>query len=200
MIVDLTMDISEKTFPFPGSPFAEIYNISTVDKDGSNVRRVSINSHFGTHIDAPYHMQADGKKLDEYPASTFVGEARVVDVVGIKQITEEHVPADIETPILIFRTGHSDNRASEKYFENNPVLTPSAAEAIVSTDVKIVGIDSFTVDDPPYTVHHIFFKKEILILENLINLNKLGQRARLIIAPLKLTNADGAPTRVFAEV
>ncbi|MFH1829701.1 MAG: cyclase family protein [Pseudomonadota bacterium] len=200
MIIDLTMDVSEETFPFPGCPGAEICYISTVDEGGSNVKKISLNSHFGTHVDAPYHMLADGKKLDEYDANTFVGQASIVDVVGKKQITEEHVPSDISVPILIFKTRHSNNYKSQQYFSNNPVLTKDAAEAIARTGVKIVGLDSFTVDNKPYTVHKILFKKNILILENLVGLDKLGEHAKFIVAPLKLTNADGAPARVFAEV
>jgi kynurenine formamidase len=37
-----------------------------------------------------------------------------------------------------------------------------------------------------------------LILENLANLDRLPDRVELVIAPLKVRGANGAPARVFA--
>ena len=62
-----------------------------------------------------------------------------------------------------------------------------------------MGIDSFTPDNAPYTVHKILFRNGILILENLMNLDKVPNGAKIIIAPLKLTDSEGAPVRVIAE-
>ena len=63
--------------------------------------------------------------------------------------------------------------------------------------MKIVGIDSFSPDNEPFEVHKMFFKNEILIVENLVNLEKLnGKRFKCYIFPLKIQDADGAPCRV----
>lgn len=200
MIIDLTMEVSEKIPPFPGDPKAKFEYIATIAKHGCNERRISINSHFSTHIDSPYHMLEDGKKLEEFPREIFFGDATIIDVRNILKITKNYIPKKISTRLLLFYTGHTDNIHSPDYFKKNPVLTPDAAEEIIQHEVKIVGIDSFTPDNYPYTVHKILFRKDILILENLINLGRLKKRCKLYIAPLHLIDADGAPARVFAEV
>ena len=199
MIIDLTMEVSEKIPPFPGDPKAIFENIATIAKHDCNERRFSINSHFSTHIDSPYHMLEEGKKLEEFPPETFFGDATIIDVRNISKITKVYMPKKIMTQFLLFYTGHSDNIRSPDYFKKNPVLTPDAAEEIIKHGVKIVGIDSFTPDNYPYTFHKILFRKNILILENLINLSRLKKHCKLYIAPLNLINADGAPTRVFAK-
>ena len=69
MIIDLTMNLFNDVVPFPGFEPPEIKDVTTVSKEGWNVRRVSTNTHFATHIDAPYHMLPDGKRLEEYVMS-----------------------------------------------------------------------------------------------------------------------------------
>ncbi len=200
MIIDLTMEVSEKIPPFPGDPKAKFENIATIAKQGCNEKRFSINSHFSTHIDSPYHMLEEGKKLEEFPPETFFGDATIIDVRNISKITKVYIPKKISTRFLLFYTGHSDNIHSPDYFKKNPVITSDAAEEIIQHEIKIVGIDSFTPDNYPYNVHKILFGKDILILENLINLDKLPKRCKVYVAPLNLTDADGAPARVFAEI
>ena len=79
-IVDLTLPIDIKTPTFPGGPKPEIKQVATIRVDGWNEKRITIGSHFSTHIDAPFHMLEEGKKLDDYPIDKFIGEAMVIDV------------------------------------------------------------------------------------------------------------------------
>jgi kynurenine formamidase len=37
-----------------------------------------------------------------------------------------------------------------------------------------------------------------LIIENLSNLDRLPERTRVVVAPMKVRGANGAPARVFA--
>ncbi|MBI1970857.1 cyclase family protein [Candidatus Woesearchaeota archaeon] len=63
--------------------------IATIEKDGWNEKRLTFNSHFSTHIDAPIHMLEDGKTLSDFPVETFIGGAIVIDVCGQKKITAD---------------------------------------------------------------------------------------------------------------
>lgn len=200
MLIDLTMEVSEKTPVFPGDPKPEFHVIETIKQGGCNQRRFSINSHFSTHIDAPYHMLADGEKLNDFPIESFMGEAAIIDVRGVPEIRKQHVPNLGGKPIIFFHTGHSKHAFSEKYFQDNPVIGIAAAEELVRQKVRIVGLDSFTPDNTPYLVHKLLFKNDILIVENLVSLEKVGDVCNITIAPLNLTQADGAPCRVWAEV
>lgn len=200
MIVDLTMEVCEQTPQFPGDPPFESKIMATIAVQGWNARRVSFNSHFSTHVDAPFHMLGSGRKLDEFPAESFIGAASVIDVRGRARIGRDSLPPGRLTSMVLFRTGHSGRRHDKSYFAGNPVLDEAVACEIVGRGVRLVGIDSFTVDNAPYAVHQIFFAADVLILENLINLDRLSGEFRLIVAPLALRHADGAPARVYAEI
>ena len=199
MYIDLTLEISSKIPPFPGDPRMESRNLFTIKKHGVNEKRISFNSHFSTHIDAPFHMLANGKRLEEFEPDCFIGHAQVIDVRGQKLITSDLLPK-ITAPIIFFYTNHITNIFGKNYFKSNPVITDDTARSLVKSHVRIVGIDSFTPDNFPYEAHKILFAQNILIVENLTNLRLIGKKCHVIIAPLKLTDADGAPARIFAQI
>ncbi len=200
MIVDMTLPIDGRTPNFPGDPPVAITQCSTVEKDGIGKKMLSFHSHFSTHIDAPSHMVARGKTLSDYPVERFVGDAVVLDVRGQQEIVTGLQGVE-EGDIVFFLTGHSDRVYEPEYFRDNPVLSPETAEALVRRKVKIVGLDTPTPDNAPYTLHKLFFEHDILIVENLVNLEALaGKRFRCYALPLKITDGDGAPCRVIGIV
>ncbi len=196
---DLTMPLSEKTPVFPGDPPAEFRSMA---QDGCNQKQLSFSSHFGTHMDAPYHMLDDGKKLSDYPVDRFVGLALVFDVRGQNEIrlSEVELGRIQSGEFVFFFTGHSDKAFLPGYFENNPVIPLDTAEALIDAGVTLVGLDSFTPDNVPYSVHKLLFRHDVLILENLVDLADLaGKRVEVVVAPLPILNGDGAPCRVLAR-
>jgi len=83
-------------------------------------------------------------------------------------------------------------------------LSVSAAKYLASKKINLVGIDSPSIDlgkDSKFSVHQIFAKKGMLIVENLANLDKIkSSKFRLVVLPLKLKNATGSPVRAVAFV
>ena len=50
-----------------------IQELSSINKDcSSNNTKISIPTHFGTHLDFPYHFSMDGKTGDQYKAKDFI--------------------------------------------------------------------------------------------------------------------------------
>jgi len=197
MIFDLTMPIDGRTPTFPGDPKQEIKQIATIKKNKWNAKRLAFNSHFATHIDAPSHMLENGKTLTDYPLEKFVGEAIVLDVRGKKEI-EADLTNVKEGDIIFFLTNHSKKAYDKDYFKNNPVITEKTTQQLINKKISIVGLDSFTPDNEPFLIHKMLLKKDILIVENLVNLEKLaGKRFKCFILPLNIQDADGAPCRVI---
>lgn len=62
----------------------------------------------------------------------------------------------------------------------------------------MLSVDSY--DSTDFAIHHILFEGGKLIVENLINLDKLPQEFLFIAAPLKYNDADGSPIRAMAIV
>ncbi|MFO8077961.1 MAG: cyclase family protein, partial [Thermoplasmatota archaeon] len=199
MLIDLTQYIDEQSTVYPGTPPVQISQIARIEKQGFNEQQISISTHTSTHIDAPYHMLSKGKPLSAYPIEYFIGKAVVINVCDQQQIKADlgNVEKD---DIVFFNTGHQSQCHTSDYFSNPPVISRKTAEELIKKHVRIVGIDSFTVDSHPYPVHHLFFNHDICIVEGLIHLEQILQhRFRCYILPLKLRKSDGAPCRVIAE-
>jgi kynurenine formamidase len=194
---DFTMVMDNFTPIFPGDKKQEIVQESTIAKDGWNDKRLSFNSHFSTHIDAPIHMVEGAKSLTDFPIERFMGEAIIIDVRGQSEINTADLSTVKAGDIVFFFTGQTDKAGSEDFFKNNPVITEAMAKKLIKKKVRIVGLDSYTPDNAPFTVHKMLFRKDIMIVENLVGLKQLsGKRFMCYIMPLKIRDADGAPCRV----
>ena len=75
---DLSHDFDENTYHPIG--YAHFQNIQTYPSHGCRYAIVTLSLHFGTHIDAPWHMLERGKRLDEINIAELIGDALIVDV------------------------------------------------------------------------------------------------------------------------
>ena len=200
-VIDLTMPIDARTPVYPGDSKPRIWQKSTVAKDSCNTKGLEISSHFGTHIDSPFHILQNGKNLDDFPLSNFIGKAVVLD--ARKSDSKKEIIADTSkadgADFVFFCTGNSNNCYSENYFENSTSISLQTAKELVAKKVKIVGIDCLSPDNEPFATHRELLGNDVLIVENLVNLKGLiGKKFECIIMPLKIADADGAPCRVVA--
>lgn len=107
MYVDLTMEVSPRTPVYPGDPAILVETVAEFAKDGWNERRLICQSHVSTHIDAPFHMQDDGQKLDDFPIESFIGPAQIIDARGHNPIKAEHLSELDDSKIVLLRTDHT---------------------------------------------------------------------------------------------
>ena len=212
-ILDLTLTISNKIPTFPGSPQPKLIPWENVRDDGYNLEFLFMSTHTGTHMDAPYHFLEKGAKIHEISLKKLVSEAVLIQ--SKKKDGESITKTDIQKfekkhgkitsfSSVIFYTGWQRNLQKKYYFEKNPGLSVSAAKYLASKKINLVGIDSPSIDlgtDSKFSVHQIFAKKGILIVENLANLEKIkSSKFHLVVLPLKLKNATGSPVRAIAFV
>ena len=210
--IDLTLTISESIPGFPGSPKPQLIPWSDLKEDGYNLELLFFSSHTGTHIDAPYHFDRHGIKIHQIPINRLVGKAIIIKLSKSKNsaitkldITKfEKRNGVIPTnSSVFFYSGWQKNLHKNNYFVENPGLDSSAAKYLVSKKINLVGIDSPSIDlgkDESFSVHQILSKKNILIVENLANLDKIPSKEfNFTILPLKLKNATGSPVRAIAS-
>ena len=212
-IIDLALTISDKIPAFPGSPRPHFIPWEKIKDDGYNLELLFMSSHTGTHIDAPHHFLKKGAKIHEISLKKLVSEA--VLIKSRKKRNETITKTDIQKfekkhgkiasfSSVIFLTGWQKNLQKKYYFTKNPGLSASAANYLASKKVSLVGIDSPSIDlgtDSKFSVHQIFAKKGILIVENLANLEKIkSSKFHLVVLPLKLKGATGSPVRAIAFV
>jgi len=212
-IIDLTLTVSDEIPTFPGSPQPSFIPWENVKEDGYNLELLFLSTHTGTHMDAPYHFLEKGAKIHEISLKKLVSEA--VLIKSKKKDGESITKTDIQKfekkhgkiasfSSVIFYTGWQRNLQKKYYFTKNPGLSVSAAKYLASKKINLVGIDSPSIDlgkDSKFSVHQIFAKKGILIVENLANLEKIkSSKFHLVVLPLKLKNATGSPVRAIAFV
>ena len=212
-IIDLTLTVSDKIPTFPGSPQPNFIPWENIKEDGYNLEVLFLSSHTGTHMDAPHHFLEKGAKIHEISLKKLVSEAALIQCRknGGQSITKTDIQkfeknhGKIENfSSVIFYTGWQRNLQKKYYFTKNPGLSVSAAKYLTSKKISLVGIDSPSIDlgkDPKFSVHKIFAKKGVLIVENLANLDKIKSPTfHLVVLPLKLKNATGSPVRAIAFV
>lgn len=206
-VIDLTHAFNNSISIYPGGKPPVIENIMTVEKDGAAEKHLSMDSHMGTHMDAPAHMIAHGRTLDSYAPSDFLGKALVIDVSHLEErIGFEDIlpfgPWLQDVKFVFFKTGWSKHWGKPEYLKGFPALTKKAANWLCEQRVRGVGIDAISIDyidTKDFPVHKILLACEMFIIENLTNLDKLPEKAfEVACLPMKIENADGAPARVMA--
>jgi len=201
---DITALVSDETpncWPGEHHKFSHHYARSFNAGDTVNVSRISCSLHLGTHVEAPFHKDESGKKLDAFPLNSFVGKAMVIDLTNVEKCITEGDLKSLELgdcDICLLKTRNSallemSNRANEL-----TCLDELAARHLAAQGIKAVGIDALgmdKVDAGTPRIHNIFFEAEILIYEGL-NLSTICEGEYFFIGlPLKIQNAESSPVR-----
>ncbi|MGC8619907.1 MAG: cyclase family protein [Thermoplasmata archaeon] len=202
-IVDLSYDIRSKMVHFKGDPVPSIKNIKFIERDGYNIKELYFGTHTSTHVDAPSHFIKEGKSVDQLDAMAYSGLVQILDVSSSAFIDQNAVK-NVFLDKVFFYTGSNENWYKMQEFEKYAFITENAAKDLVKKGVKLVGLDSPSVEDPKnleFSAHKILLKNGTLIIENLnsMELKNLINKVVLVIAlPLKIYDGDGSPARVIA--
>ncbi len=201
-LIDLTHQFSKPMPVFPGDDEPDLHQTDTVDENGVAHFYLKTGMHVGTHIDAPFHFIKDGKLIADYPPQTFFGRGVLIDARGQQTIHERLLEGvDIQShDIVLVLTGKSKNYLSPAYFENFPEVTEEFAQKLIDRGVSMLGLDTCSPDNKPYSIHKQLLGAGILIIENLVNLEDLLNKKFSVIAlPLKI-EAEAGLARVVAGV
>jgi len=205
MIYDVTVPIT-KTMPvWPSDPPVELLAKSHESRDKTHivtVTAISMGSHTGTHIDAPFHMIQDGKPLHEFSLEILVGRATVFEIPGVRSIGRADLERFDWTGVqrVLFKTDNSAHWRDGKFYQQFVYLEPAGAEFLVDRGVRLVGIDYLSIDkfrSESHPSHFVLLSKNILILEGLNLRTVTNGQYTLYALPLNLQDADGAPARVI---
>ncbi len=208
MIVDLTHTLKNEITVYPGTTSPIFEQGNTIEKDGFAELNMTMCTHTGTHIDAPSHIISNANSLNDFTIDKFIGNAIVVDCSKKKSISLEFLNL-IEEKIeqidfILFYTGWQEKWNTPHYFDEFPVLTQEAVEWLLKFKLKALGFDTISVDkltSIELPNHHLLLQREILIIENMTNLDKLiGNSFELNCIPLKIENSDGSPIRAFGRL
>lgn len=159
IFVELSHEWGHYTPPTPGFSDIQVYRVATHATHGVLTQRIVTAMHHGTHLNAPAHMAQGGAGVGELPLPTFFGRGIVLPVP--KGEWEYVRPADLEAAclaagldvgvgdIVVLNTGWHQKFADDmEYFGHGPGLTEEAAWWLAGRGVKLVGVDTASVDHP----------------------------------------------------
>jgi kynurenine formamidase len=207
-VLDLTHAFDNGMPVFPGLPDPSFEPIAKVEDDGYAMTRYAMLNHIGTHVDAPAHQIAGGDTLDEIGLERLVTDAVRIDVshrdphgaIPLEEIREQ-LDGVRAGDIVLFFSNNARNYGTEAYWTGWSYPDPDASRALIERGVSAVGFDGPSadpVDSTTMDLHRIWLSAGRMILENVNNLDHLPARAQLVVAPMKVARANGAPTRIFA--
>ncbi|EKN69989.1 hypothetical protein BABA_07231 [Neobacillus bataviensis LMG 21833] len=165
-----------------------------------NVGSLELSTHTGTHVDAPFHFDNNGKRIIELDLDLYIGPARVIDMRGRESIgAVDLMGIDIDgCKRLIFRTLAWVNPS--EFPEKIPHIEPDLAPYLASKGVKLIGLDVPSVDpidSKELPAHHSLNENGIHILESLMLDEIEPGDYELIALPLPLVEGDGSPVRAI---
>ncbi|MFE6138377.1 arylformamidase [Bacillus sp. NPDC057893] len=197
--IDISQPLNNDIATWPGdTPFSYEVSWSKEDSGSVNVGKLTMSIHTGTHIDAPFHFDNDGKKVLDLDIQVYVGAARVIDVSGLESIGKKELERfNLEgVERLLLRT--SSHGKAQEFPEKIPYLRADIAPFLADKGIRLIGVDVPSVDpldDKELAAHHQLFKHGIHILENVVLDHVADGDYELIALPLALTDADGSPVR-----
>lgn len=184
-LIDISKNIFEAPV-YPGDPAPLAEKISRIELgDECNLTAMYACLHNGTHCDAPLHFIDDGKSVKELDLSAFIGSCMVIEAgeVITGEIIDKYLPERCER--VLFKTGGG-------------FIHESAASELALRGVKLVGIDSCSIDpqgDFGPLAHRSILGAGIAVLEGLELSQVKPGNYFLIAPPVNTGDYEAAPVR-----
>lgn len=169
-IIDLSKPIYNDMEVYPGDPEVKVEVVHTYEKDTWLLRRLSLGSHTGTHVDAFSHMDETGKTLDLIPLERFFGKAFIV---GKDEPFQSEVGLIFREPV--------DIEFLNKIISANPPFVGGHISESLERNLLKSGIVTFT---------------NLVNLEQL----PTDKPFMFYGFPLKIKDGDGSPVRAVAII
>lgn len=219
----LSHPLGNATPTYLDNPSVSLTLVSSIgDGDIANWFELRTINHNGTHVDAPWHCNPDGKRITDLDCSWFsYGHPLLVDVPkGDDELIRDddffpYASLISEADMLLVRTGFGAATRtvdSARYGRRAPGFHPSAGRYLRSfPTLRAVVMDIPSAGAPAhqevgFEFHRIVLgghdpERFILLVEDARLDADLDQSDlhRVILAPLLLMDADGAPATVLAE-
>jgi arylformamidase len=200
VIIDISQALAPGMAGFPGDAvYDERWTFDIGRGCPVNVSQVSFSAHCGSHADAPLHYDAEGAAIGALALDPFIGPCRVIDGRGPGSLcTPDLIAAhlkDAPQRVLLRLADCTDPLVWPSGFR---ALAPETVDLLASRGVKLVGIDTPSVDpetSKELPSHMVAKRAGMRILENLVLSHVAPGDYELIALPLKFSNLDASPVR-----
>ena len=196
-IIDISLPVHPAMPTYPGNQPISFEQV--LKPSGSQLTNITIDSHAGTHIDAPSHAGIIGQTMNDYDLDIFYGPVRVIEIyneslIDVDDLKNENIQSGER---ILFKTDNSQ-RGFEAFHDSWTALSSDAAAYLATAGVILVGIDWFGIKQkgaPDNGAHTELLKHGVPILEG-IDLSQADEGTYILSAfPIAYQGIDGAPTR-----
>lgn len=202
-IYDITRTINPSLAVWPGdTPFSAEVIMAIKNGSSINLTTLTMSSHMGTHVDAPYHFLDDDLTMEAVLLDAYIGPATVVTV---QREAGPLLPEDF--PGLEWRKVRRllvHSVTSSKPLDQFPTEfvypSPELAEVMGQHGIVLFGSDAPSMDDMNSKTlpgHKALRRHRIAILEGLLLTGIPDGVYELIALPLKIAGGDGSPVRAI---
>jgi arylformamidase len=201
MIYDITPPVSPHLRVWPGdTPPARELLCDMHRGDHLTLSTLRATVHLGAHADAPSHYGIDAPTIDERSLDYYLGPCQLMRLNAPRRarITPAMLPSPIQAPRVLLATGTYPD--AEHFNDDFAALAPELVEHLHRHGVKLVGIDTPSVDlfdSKDLPSHRQFLRFDMAILEGLMLKDVPEGSYELIALPLKLVDFDASPVRAI---
>jgi arylformamidase len=201
--IDISIPLQDGLRQGPMEPLTPRMEFILERKKGNPVDmlQININSHNGSHIDAPKHHIAGGSSIDMMPLDTGIGPALVIESTELDEI----MPAELEQydirpgERLLFKTHNSyrPERFTES-LKNWVALSLEAINYLIDCKPRLIGIDAISIGRKNINeIHEALLSRGIYILEDIDLEHVKPGRYEMVCLPLRLQGGDASPVRAI---
>lgn len=201
-IYDITPKISSRLGVFPGDqPFTRDVAMSFGKGHHLELSQIRSTVHLGAHADAPSHYHADGVSIEKRGLEPYLGRVQLMRIQGLKpkeRVMPQHLTRSIQASRVLFDTQSFPN--PETWNSDFNSLSPELLELLAANGVKLVGIDTPSVDPEDSKAlesHQILFKHNFSVLEGLLLKDVPEGIYNLVALPLPIEGGDASPVRAI---
>ena len=204
-LLDVSVPLAAGIPAYPGNPDYELQPIKRIaNGESSNVSKLVMGTHTGTHVDAPKHFFDDGTGVDALPLDLLIGRARVVEIthrggIGVEDLAAAGLREDIR---VLLKTPNSRLWSSTTFHEDYAYVTEAGARHLVEQGVKVIGVDYLSIEQfkkPGAPAHRMLLSNGVIIIEGLNLAEAEAGMYEMYCLPLPVSGGDGAPARVVLK-
>ncbi len=194
---DISEPISPKTAVFPGDTPYTCEWVARMEQGAScNVSTLRMSVHCGSHADAPLHYALGAPDVAALALTPYLGRCRVIEVPRAHFVPAALIEALHGVERLLLKTSRQHD--AHRFDPEFTALGVEAARAVVARGIKLVGIDTPSMDhadSKDLAAHHVLLRGDVRLLENLDLATVEPGEYELIALPLKIVGSDAAPVR-----
>jgi arylformamidase len=199
-IIDISWPISERMTEYKNKGSVRFSWVKTFEKDGARESCIALNTHSGTHVDAPAHFLPTEAMIESFKLSQMCGPCRVLDLT---HVNDSITQADLEShdikhnEIILLRTKNSALEPDAPFNPNFIYLEKQAAHYLAEKKIKAVGIDYLGIErgQPEHETHTALLDSNCPVIEGLRLEHVAAGAYTLVCLPLNIIGLEAAPAR-----